>query len=116
MNGRFIFRISVLFLLTALTTYLFIHYDLYTFFIDKQKAITFVNSFHPYDEIVFILLQILQVVAAPIPGEITGLIGGYLYGPIPGTIYSTIGLTIGSWLAHLPQKVIGCEKIWMDFH
>jgi len=111
MNGRLILRILVLFLLIVLTTYLFIHYDLYLFFIDKQKAITFVNSFHPYDEVAFISLQILQVVAAPIPGEITGIIGGYLYGPVLGTIYSTIGLTIGSWLAFLLARIFGLPLV-----
>jgi uncharacterized membrane protein YdjX (TVP38/TMEM64 family) len=111
MNGRFIFRILVLFLLIVLTTYLFIHYDLYTFFTDKQKAITFVNSFHPYDEVAFISLQILQVVAAPIPGEVTGLIGGYLYGPVLGTVYSTIGLTIGSWMAFALARFFGLPLV-----
>ncbi|MEN6318484.1 MAG: TVP38/TMEM64 family protein [Syntrophaceae bacterium] len=111
MNGRLIFRILFLFLLIVLTTYLFIHYDLYTFFIDKQKVITFVNSFHPYDEIAFISLQLLQVVAAPIPGEATGLIGGYLYGPVLGTIYSTIGLTIGSWLAFVLARYFGLPLV-----
>jgi uncharacterized membrane protein YdjX (TVP38/TMEM64 family) len=111
MNGRLIFRILVSFCLIVLTTYLFIHYDLYIFFIDKQKAITFINSFHPYDEVVFISLQILQVVAAPIPGEATGLIGGYLYGPIQGTIYSTIGLTIGSWIAFMLARFFGLPLV-----
>jgi uncharacterized membrane protein YdjX (TVP38/TMEM64 family) len=111
MNGRLIFRILVLCLLVILATYLFIHYDLYVFFIDTQKAITFINSFHPYDEIVFITLQILQVVAAPIPGEMTGLIGGYLFGPIQGTIYSTIGLTIGSWIAFVLARFLGLPLV-----
>jgi uncharacterized membrane protein YdjX (TVP38/TMEM64 family) len=111
MNGRLIFRILVLFLLVVLTTYLFIHFDLYIFLIDKQKAITFVNSFHPYDEVVFISLQILQVVAAPIPGEATGLIGGYLYGPVLGTVYSTIGLTIGSWIAFVMARFFGLPLV-----
>jgi uncharacterized membrane protein YdjX (TVP38/TMEM64 family) len=110
-NGRLIFRISFLLLLIILATYLFIHYDLYVFFIDKQKAITFINSFHPYDEVIFILLQILQVVAAPIPGELTGLIGGYLYGPVLGTIYSTIGLTIGSWVAFVLARFFGLPLV-----
>ncbi|MCX5816522.1 MAG: TVP38/TMEM64 family protein, partial [Proteobacteria bacterium] len=66
-----------------------------------------IHSFHPYDEFVFISLQILQVIFAPIPGEATGLIGGYLYGPLLGTIYSTIGLTIGSWIAFLLARVFG---------
>ena len=65
-----------MFLIAFLLTYIFIHYDLYEFFVNKEKGIGLINSFHPYDEVVFILLQIMQVVAAPIPGEATGLVGG----------------------------------------
>jgi uncharacterized membrane protein YdjX (TVP38/TMEM64 family) len=53
----------------------------------------------PLAPLVFILLQALQVVFAPIPGEATGFIGGYLFGAPLGVIYSTIGLTLGSVLA-----------------
>ena len=111
MNRRLALRTIFLLLITFLLTYIFIHYDFYIFFVDKQKAITFVNSFHPYDEVVFILLQILQVVVAHIPGEVTGLIGGYLYGPILGTVYSTIGLTIGSWIAFIIARFFGMPLV-----
>jgi uncharacterized membrane protein YdjX (TVP38/TMEM64 family) len=111
MNGRLLRRILILLLLVALATYLFIHYNLYIFFTDKQNIIIFINSFHPYDEIVFISIQILQVIAAPIPGEVTGLIGGYLYGPFLGTIYSTIGLTIGSWIAFVLARFFGLPLV-----
>ena len=57
--------------------------------------------------VIFIGLQILQVIVAPIPGEVNGFIGGYLYGPVLGTLYSTIGLTIGSWLAFLLARWLG---------
>ncbi|MRR18342.1 MAG: TVP38/TMEM64 family protein, partial [Deltaproteobacteria bacterium] len=86
--------------------FLFIHFDLYLFFRDKNKLVQFIKA-QPYDELIFILLQIVQVVAAPIPGEVTGFIGGYLYGPFWGTIYSTIGLTIGSWLAFILAHFFG---------
>ncbi len=92
--------------LILFSTYLFIHYDLYLYFINKGKAIGFINSFHPYDEVAFISLQILQVIIA-IPGEVTGIIGGYLYGPLMGTIYSMIGLTIGSWFAFALARTFG---------
>ena len=46
--------------------------------------------------IIFIALQALQVVIAPIPGGVTGLLGGYLFGQWVGVLYSTIGLTLGS--------------------
>lgn len=110
MNGRLITRLSLFFLFVVLATYLFIHYDLYTFFLDKNKVIAFIHSY-PYDELVFIALQILQVIAAPIPGEATGLIGGYIYGPLLGTLYSTIGLTIGSWLAFLLARFFGLPLV-----
>jgi uncharacterized membrane protein YdjX (TVP38/TMEM64 family) len=69
--------------------------------------LNFIKSYHPYDSLVFIFVQIIQVVAAPIPGELTGIIGGILYGPIWGTIYSTIGLTLGSWIAFLLARFFG---------
>jgi uncharacterized membrane protein YdjX (TVP38/TMEM64 family) len=106
MNKQLTLRISVLLLLVALTVYLFIHFDLYSFFKDREKIVQFILSY-PHDELIFILLQIVQVVAAPIPGELTGLIGGYLYGPLWGTIYSTIGLTIGSWIAFFLARLFG---------
>jgi uncharacterized membrane protein YdjX (TVP38/TMEM64 family) len=110
MTGRPFLRILPLVLFIALATYLFIHYDLYTFFLDKDKVITFIHSY-PYDELVFISLQVLQVIAAPIPGEATGLIGGYIYGPVLGTIYSTIGLTLGSWLAFMLARFFGLPLV-----
>jgi uncharacterized membrane protein YdjX (TVP38/TMEM64 family) len=55
----------------------------------------------PLAPIVFIFLQTLQVVFAPIPGEATGFIGGYLFGIPLGLLYSTLGLTLGSTLAFL---------------
>lgn len=110
MNKRLAFRILFLLLLIILSIYLFIHFDIYLFFKDRSKLVNFIKSY-PHDELIFILLQILQVVAAPIPGELSGLIGGYLYGPLWGTIYSTIGLTIGSWLAFLLARFFGMELL-----
>ena len=92
--------------------YLFLHYDLYIFLMDSKKAIEFIHSFHPYDDFVFIGLQIFQVlVAGALPAELTGFIGGYLYGPVLGTIYSTIGLSVGSWLAFLLARIYGLPLV-----
>ena len=107
MNNRSIPKFVIAILFIALLTYLIIHYNLHNILINREKLINFIKSFHPYDEFVFILFQILQVVISPIPGEATGLIGGYLYGPVLGTIYSTIGLTVGSWLAFMLARFLG---------
>jgi len=107
MNNRSNLKFLLLFLLIIVGSYLFVHFDLHIIFADREKLIKFINSFHPYDELALIALQILQVVFAPIPGEVTGFIGGYLYGPVLGTIYSTVGLVIGSWLAFLLARFLG---------
>jgi len=107
MKNHFIIKICILIFILALGSYLFIHNGWYVYFISRTKAIQLIKSFHPYDGFIFIGLQILQVVFAPIPGEATGLIGGFLYGPFLGTLFSTIGLTLGSWLAFWLARVFG---------
>lgn len=68
--------------------------------------------------VIFIVLQALQVVLSPIPGEATGILGGYLFGQWLGLLYSTIGLTLGSigafaigrWLgAHYVKNLVSTE-------
>src|SRR5262245_15412017 len=70
--------------------------------------------------IIFVGMQALQVLVAPIPGELTGILGGYLFGEWAGLLYSTIGLTLGSvaafgvgrWLgAHCVRRYVSPD-IW----
>jgi len=72
--------------------------DLYRLFSDREQIRLLISSFGTSAPPVFMLIQILQVIFAPVPGEATGFIGGYLFGTLPGFIYSSIGLTVGSLL------------------
>jgi len=74
---------------------------------DRERVHAFLDSLGPLSFIGFILLQTLQVVAAPVPGEVTGMLGGFLYGPYLGICLSTIGLTIGSWINFTLSKTFG---------
>ena len=111
MKRHYILSVLALFAFFSVGAYLFFHYDLHVLFSDREEAVKRITSFDPYDEIIFIALQILQVIFAPIPGEASGFIGGYLYGPYLGTVYSTIGLTVGSWLAFLLAHVFGLPLV-----
>ena len=114
MNKNAALKIAFLLALILVCIFLFFHYDLYRFFVSRKKIVQFINSFGPLSVVIFIGLQIVQVLVAPIPGELNGFIGGYLYGPVLGTVYSTIGLTIGSLLAFLLARWLGMpfvEKI-----
>jgi uncharacterized membrane protein YdjX (TVP38/TMEM64 family) len=77
------------------------------FFSNKERVNKFVISFGSYAPLVFIGLQILQVLLAPIPGEFTSFVGGYVFGNIPGLIYSTVGLSLGSLFAFLIARGVG---------
>lgn len=103
----FYLKAAVLFLIFAACVYFTIHYELWSLLTDRQKVIDFVNSFKALSVLIFMCLQIIQVVIAAIPGEVTGFIGGYLYGVFWGTIYSTIALSIGSMIAFYFARVLG---------
>jgi uncharacterized membrane protein YdjX (TVP38/TMEM64 family) len=57
--------------------------------------------------LVFIAMQALQVIIAPIPGELTGFLGGFVFGQWWGLAYSTIGLTLGSLVAFAVGRWLG---------
>jgi uncharacterized membrane protein YdjX (TVP38/TMEM64 family) len=69
-------------------------------------------SFGRYSPLAYILLQVLQVIVAPIPGGAIEFLGGYLFGVGAGFLYSMIGLFIGSWAAFGLAKVF--EKIAVE--
>jgi uncharacterized membrane protein YdjX (TVP38/TMEM64 family) len=70
--------------------------------------------------ILFMMLQALQVIISPIPGEATGFLGGYLFGEWLGLVYSTIGLTFGSvvsfwigrWLGEHYVRNLVSKETW----
>ena len=55
----------------------------------------------------FIGLQALQVLIAPIPMQVFGLASGYIFGAFWGTVYSMAGLTIGSFVAIWLTRIFG---------
>lgn len=61
--------------------------------------------------VIFIALQALQVIIAPIPGEVTGILGGFLFGEWLGLMYSTIGLTLGSVAAFGVGRWLGAHYV-----
>lgn len=74
---------------------------------DREQIKAFVSSFGHGAPVIFILIQILQVLFAPFPGEATGFIGGYLFGTVNGFVYSSIGLTTGSLINFYVGRIIG---------
>jgi uncharacterized membrane protein YdjX (TVP38/TMEM64 family) len=78
---------------------------------DKAFLKTTVESWGWMGPVLFIVIQALQVVISPIPGEVTGAAGGFLFGVGPGFIYSTLGLTAGTLAAFGIGRWLGAPFI-----
>ncbi len=78
---------------------------------DRGVLAAWLNRWGVAAPVVFISLQVFQVLLAPVPGEATGFIGGYLFGPAAGFLYSTVGLTLGSWLSFGASRRIGRKPV-----
>jgi uncharacterized membrane protein YdjX (TVP38/TMEM64 family) len=83
----------------------------YAFVTDREQLKPFLTSFGAAAPVAFIFLQILQVIFAPFPGEISGVIGGYLFGALAGFLYSSIGLAVGSWINFTIGRFMGKQYI-----
>lgn len=93
--------------------YLLYAHGLIDYFTDRQRLLKFIQEHRSYAALIFIGLQVLQVVAAPVPGEVTGFVGGVFFGTASGILYSTIGLTLGSWLAFVLARLAGRPLVEM---
>ena len=97
----------VLFLLFFAILFVLYETGVFHIFMDRERIRGFLESLGPLSFLGFIALQFFQVVAAPVPGEVTGFIGGYLYGPLLGIVLSTTGLTLGSLAAFSVSRIFG---------
>ncbi|MCE5194237.1 MAG: TVP38/TMEM64 family protein [Nitrospiraceae bacterium] len=98
---------ALLVLIVAGSIFILYKSGLVAFFLSRERIAEFLNSLGPFSFLGFIALQSIQVIAAPIPGEVTGFIGGYAYGILGGILFSTIGLTIGSFVAFSLTRYFG---------
>lgn len=60
-----------------------------------------------YAPLAFVALQTVQVILAPIPGQVLGGVGGYLFGTDTGTAYSLLGVTVGSAVVFILARRYG---------
>lgn len=78
---------------------------------DPERFRNWISSFGRLGVLVFIGVQVLQVVVFVIPGEVVQVAGGYLYGTILGTLYSVIGITLGSLICFSIARILGYDFV-----
>jgi uncharacterized membrane protein YdjX (TVP38/TMEM64 family) len=72
---------------------------LYQLVSQPERLRDWIGQFGALAPLVAISLQALQVIVAPIPGEVINIADGYLFGVVLGTLYSMIGTGLGTMLA-----------------
>lgn len=94
---------------------LWVVYRFAPFLYDADALRTVVRDAGPLAPVVFVLLQALQVVVAPIPGQLTAVAGGFLFG-WPGLFYSLVGVEIGSVVAFWLSRRLGRPYVERVIH
>lgn len=103
-----LFGISIAFMIVIGYEY----YHNYFYTLRNPKAIkAIINSYGKFGIFIFCLMQIMQVVAFFIPGEVFQVAGGYIYGTVYGAIISLIGITLGSSITFFLSSICGKKFI-----
>lgn len=106
---RITLNIIALIAFLALITYLSVRYtpELAVLFSRRGELKELVESMGAAGIGLFILLQVLQVVVAAIPGEPVQIAGGYLFGTLQGTAYLVAGGAVGSIIVFYASRLLG---------
>lgn len=80
-------------------------------FKDPDNIKNVILSYGAYSFLIFIALQVIQVVFFFIPGEVVQIVGGYIYGPIKGSLLSVVGIALGSAIGYLIARYLMREQV-----
>ena len=95
-------------ILGTILLFLFLYYLISTGCLtDPLKMENLIDSFGLFSPILFLLIQIIQVIIHIIPGGVSSGIGVILFGPIMGFILNYVGLLIGSIIVFLLVRRYG---------
>ncbi len=81
---------------------------------NRDELVRIMSGLGLWAPLFYIILQVIQVVVAPIPGQVVGGVGGFLFGHW-GILWTTVGSFIGFWLVFVIARHFGrplIEKIF----
>lgn len=70
-----------------------------SFLSSGERLRAFVQGLGAFGPVAVTVYQVVQVVVAPVPGQVVDFANGYLFGPLAGTIYSVTGVAVGTVIA-----------------
>lgn len=96
----------------ALLVFLYIRFgDYIKTYYEPEHVKEWIMSFGQLSFLVFIALQLLQVILFFIPGEVVQVAGGYIFGTFLGAALSLFGITLGSVATFLIGRKYGSSLL-----
>ncbi len=95
---KFLAVVAGIFFLSNIVSYFYTNADALLGFIESAKG---------FGPLIIILLIVLEVILAPLPGFVITVSAGYLYGSLLGAFYSYLGNVLGSIMAFLLAQKFG---------
>ncbi len=85
------------------------------FVTDAGAVREFVGRYGLWSRLIFVLITVVQIILAFIPGEPVELAAGYAFGAFEGTVLCLIGVAIGSTVDFLLVRKFGMKVILLFF-
>ncbi len=112
-----ILKLSILIGFIVGLSYLAYRYypDIIHKFENLEDLENFIMQYRAFGIVVYIALQIVQVVVSVLPGQILQFAAGYIYGFIFGTILSLIGVGLGTVITFYLARLLGKDAMHVIF-
>lgn len=71
----------------------------------------YIEACAPWTHLVYFLLQLVSVVVAPVPSNVTALVGGLMFGTLPAFLLTWAAVILGSLAVFFFARRLGQEKV-----
>lgn len=111
-KNNFKILVNILTILGTIALIIFMVYGIKSNIFTSQEALSkFLQKMGLVGPIIFIIIQIVQVIIPIIPGGISTAVGVLVFGPFYGFIYNYVGIVLGSIIVFLISKKYGMKII-----
>ncbi len=110
-------KIAVLIaIVVGIPTYIYFYQrDVLTYFKSVEDVVLWLEGYKAESMVVYVLLQILQIVISVLPGQAFQLAAGYLYGFPIAIVLALAGAVAGTTITFFLAKILGSDFVHIFF-
>ena len=87
------------------------HHDWIDQFKNFDNIITFLEQYHWQSILIYLVLQVLQIIISILPGQVFHFAAGYLYTFFPAFLLTLAGSAIGTTISFFLAKLLGKDGV-----